>query len=112
MLTAPGKIGDVACIIIEQEPYDGQHRSYWLDPARDYLPLRQHQTLNGVDTDRVDISYRLDGTKGWIPVGWKESSIGMGGKLLAPLTDTVKSYTVNEPIPAAEFYIETPSACK
>ena len=35
-----GEIGNVACVVIETEPGPGMQLSYWLDPARDYIPLR------------------------------------------------------------------------
>jgi beta-lactamase regulating signal transducer with metallopeptidase domain len=102
------KIGNVACAVIESEPYPGLHRSHWLDPARDYLPLREHQTHNGEDSARCDIVYRADPTYGWIPVGWREEFVGEGGASLDALTDTVTGFSINQPIPASEFTIEAP----
>jgi beta-lactamase regulating signal transducer with metallopeptidase domain len=102
------KIGNIACVVIETELNPGMHISYWLDPARDYLPLRAHRTLNGEDRERVDIFYRVDPTFGSIPVGWKEASVGLGGALLGSATDTVTSFSINQPIPESEFEVETP----
>ncbi len=32
-----------ACVVIETDSNPGMQLSYWLDPARDYIPLRQHR---------------------------------------------------------------------
>ena len=102
-----GRIGSVACVVIETEEHPGMQVSYWLDPARDYIPLRQHRTDNGEDRERLEISYRADPTCGWAPVGWMDSTVRMGGGVYDPITDTVTELTVNQPIPASDFQIET-----
>ncbi len=112
VLARGGKIGDVACVIMETEPNPGMQQSYWLDPARDYLPLREHRTLNGEDRDRVELSYRLDPAQGWVPMSWRETFVGEGGAALIARTDTVISYRVNQPFPASEFELETPKGAR
>jgi len=107
VLAERAKIGDAACVVIQHELREGWTESYWLDPARDYLPLRQHETVRGQDFMRVDLSYRPDG-KGWIPAGWTETLIGSGGEVLVGSTSTVTSFAVNQPIPASEFEIAIP----
>jgi thiol-disulfide isomerase/thioredoxin len=102
-----GKIGNVACVVIETERHPGMEMAYWLDPDRDYLPLREHRTLNGEDRDRLDISYRADSACGWAPDGWKDSTVGMGGRVFNPITDTITDFTINQAIPASDFQIET-----
>jgi hypothetical protein len=107
-----GQIGDVACVVIETEPHPGMQVSYWLDPARDYIPLREHRTLNGEDQERLDISYGANPACGWAPVGWRESIVGSGGTVLSVFTDTITEFTINQPIPASDFQIETPPGAK
>jgi thiol-disulfide isomerase/thioredoxin len=107
-----GKIGNVACVVIETERHAGMEMSYWLDPARDYIPLREHRTLNGEDRERLDISYKADHTCGWAPDGWTITNVGMGGKLFNPITDTITEFSVNQPIPASDFQIEAPPSAK
>jgi hypothetical protein len=86
--------------------------SYWLDPARDYLPLREHVVDDGQDHKRVDYSYRADPTCGWALAGWTEPIAGAGGSLWAPRTDTIIEFTVNQPIPASDFQIDPPPNVK
>jgi hypothetical protein len=102
------KIGDVACVVLENEPSPGMHEYYWLDPARDYLPLRESRTLNGEDRDRVDFKYRSDPRDGWVPTGWTVANVGESGLLMVPSTDSVTEATVNRPLPASEFEIDPP----
>jgi thiol-disulfide isomerase/thioredoxin len=107
-----GQIGNVACVVIETERHPGMQVSYWLDPARDYIPLRQHRTLNGEDRERLDFFYRADPACGWAVAGWTESNVGMGGRVFNPITDTITEFTVNQPIPASDFQIEPPAGAK
>ena len=111
---APGvsKIGDVSCVVIETDIVRGRQHSYWLDPARDYLVLREHRSLNGQDCMRIDLTYRLDPNFGWIPTGWTDAFAGAGGSLLSSCTDTVTDFTINQPIPDAEFKIEIPKGAQ
>jgi hypothetical protein len=103
-----GQIGNVACVVIETEDGPGNQVSYWLDAARDYLPLRQHRALNGEDRSRLDIAYRPDPTCGWAPTGWTVANVGMGGLVFVPIADTITEFTINQPIPASDFQIEIP----
>jgi hypothetical protein len=107
-----GHIGNVACVVIEIEPSDRTLLSYWLDPARDYLPLREHRMEDGEDRERVDFSYRADPTCGWALAGWTQANTGNSGSLWSPRTDTILEFTVNQPIPASDFQIDPPPNVK
>jgi hypothetical protein len=91
--------------VIIEKIEDGPSRvSYWLDPARDYLVLREHQSYLGVDSLRMDISYRHDTSVGWVPSGWMETRLNQGGGVLAHrFTAVVNDYSVNQPIPWSAF---------
>ena len=80
-----GQIGNVACVVIETEQRPGMQVSFWLDPARDYIPLRQHRIDDGEDRARLEISYRADPTCGWAPIGWTEARVGSGGPAYATI---------------------------
>jgi beta-lactamase regulating signal transducer with metallopeptidase domain len=102
-----GQIGEAHCVIIQTEENGGRQKSYWLDPARDYLLLREHRTANGQDRMRVDLSYRSDPRFGWVPTGWTYAFAGGDG-----VTDTVTDSIVNQPLPDSEFKIEIPEAAQ
>jgi Thioredoxin-like len=103
-----GKIGGVSCVIIESIDEEPRRYSYWLDPAREYLVLREHHTRNGQDTSRTDLSYRHDESHGWVPVGWKSASVDNWGDLEQSVTATVTEWSVNQPLPLSEFRLEFP----
>jgi hypothetical protein len=103
-----GKIGEISCAILESVDETRPRYFYWLDPARDYIVLREHESLNGQDASRTDIAYRSDPTFGWIPSGWNETILGASGDLMESLTANVSEFAINQPIPASAFQIEFP----
>jgi beta-lactamase regulating signal transducer with metallopeptidase domain len=103
-----GKIGKVACVIIETEERPGMPVSFWLDPARDYIPMRLHRVDDGEDLARLEISYQADPTCGWIPVDWTEARVRSGVPAYATIVDTITDFMVNQPIPASDFQIDAP----
>jgi len=107
-----GTIGDTPCVVIETDVVRGDQQSFWLDPARDYLVLREHWTLNGQDCQRVDLTYRPDPTYGWIPTAWVDANAGSGGSMGSACTDTVTNYSINQPVPNSEFKIEIPKGAQ
>jgi len=109
VLPITAKIGDVDCTILHTENAHGQHTFYWLDPARDYLVLREHTMTGGRDIAQFDFSYRPDATAGWVPDGWTEKQLGQYGCFVSSITSRVYQYAVNEPLPASTFQIKLPS---
>ncbi len=99
-------------MVIETDDGPRWQLSYWLDPARDYLPLREHRLRDGADHERVEFSYRADPRCGWALAGWTNANAGAGGSLSFPRTDTVIEFTVNQPIPASDFQIDPPPDVK
>ena len=102
-----GQMGEARCVIIQTEENGGREKSYWLDPARDYLLLREHRTQNGEDRMRVDLSYRSDPRLGWVPTGWTYAFAASDGA-----TDTVTDSIINQPLPASEFQITIPAGAQ
>jgi beta-lactamase regulating signal transducer with metallopeptidase domain len=102
-----GQIGEAHCVIIQTEENGGRQKSYWLDPARDYLLLREHRTQNGEDRMRVDLSYRSDPRLGWVPTGWTYAFAASDGA-----ADTVTDSIINQPLPASEFEIKIPEGAQ
>jgi beta-lactamase regulating signal transducer with metallopeptidase domain/thiol-disulfide isomerase/thioredoxin len=103
-----GKIGNVACVVIETEERPGMPVSFWLDPARDYIPMRLHRVDDGEDLARLEISYKADPTCGWIPVDWTEARVRSGVPAQATIVDTITDFMVNQPIPTSDFQIDAP----
>ncbi len=104
-----GHIGNVACVVIETQEGGGTQMSYWLDPARDYIPLRLHRMRHGEDRERVEITYQADPTCGWAPTGWTNTNVRQGGSMHNLKTDTIIEFAVNQPIQASDFQIHAPA---
>jgi beta-lactamase regulating signal transducer with metallopeptidase domain len=109
VLPMTGKIGDVDCTILHTENGHSQHIFYWVDPARDYLVLREHTMSGGRDIAHIDFSYHLDSTAGWVPDGWTQNELSQYGCFVCSRTSKVSQYAVNEPLPASTFQIKFPS---
>jgi hypothetical protein len=109
-----GKIGDIACVIIEktEETMSPTRTVYWLDPARDYIVLRKQRFLGDRSHERMDISYRKDAAFGWIPEGSRESSISEVGYQCSSLSASITAFAINQPIPASEFLVDFPKGTK
>ncbi len=104
----PGRIGDASCVIVEHSGDQQPHKSYWVDPDRDYIVLREHETYRGVDRIRKDISYEHDPVHGWLPSGWKFVNLDEQGELRESATATVAEFAINTAIPLSEFQIDYP----
>jgi beta-lactamase regulating signal transducer with metallopeptidase domain len=108
VLPITARIGDVDCTILHTEIGHGHHIFYWLDPARDYLVLREHTMSGGRDIALIDFSYRPDGMAGWAPDGWKQGHLGAYGCFVYSITSKVAQYALNERLPKSTFEIKFP----
>jgi hypothetical protein len=106
VLPFTGRIDGVSCTIMSAQ-CNGQ-AFYWLDPARDYVVLREHRMIGGQDHSRIDISYRSDPKIGWIPSGWKEAVIGDQGTFDDLVVSKVTEFAINEPLQDSTFRIVFP----
>ncbi len=107
-----GKIGDVDCVIIETTDPGRIRKSYWLDPARDYLVLRRVQTVAGRDVERMDISYRNDSSAGWVPEGCRFTRVTGFGQNWRTLEAKISDVVINPSIARAEFLADFPKGTK
>jgi hypothetical protein len=114
------RIDGTPCVLVETGPSGNSRTFAWLDPAREYVILRQDQIAGNRSKspcDRLEISYRLDPNQGWIPAGWKEASFGntdelawgaAGGEAYWGAADSVTEYSINQPIRPAAFHVDFP----
>ena len=109
VLPITAKIGDVDCTLLHTKNRYGYDAFYWLDPARDYLVLREHSMADGRDIDRTDYSYRADAKVGWVPEGWTRMELSNYGCFVRSSTSKVTQYAVNEPLPPSAFQVKFPS---
>lgn len=100
------KAGDAHCVLVRCDRSGNWSTFLWLDPSRDFLVLRKHEVTDGMDTSRVDFSYRQDASHRFVPTGWHETRAGWIWEAGLSLENTVKEATFNRPIPASRFAIE------
>ena len=72
----------------------------WVDPAKDYLPVRWASTSGDF---RADFSYQSDQVFGWVPHSWTIK------RLHDSETATISQFAINKPIADSEFELELPN---
>lgn len=67
-----GKVGSVECVILQHIRSTNERRNLlWLDPGREWLPMRLTTIAGGYPKFQIDLWYKQQGTDGWVPSGWK-----------------------------------------
>ena len=79
--------------------------SVWVDPSRDFIPLRYYESRWGMPTTEVQVSYLKDGQHGWVPKSWKISCLEDTGRVSQSWSGTVDSWSLNERIPDSAFKV-------
>ncbi|HEV3298175.1 MAG TPA: hypothetical protein VG055_00945 [Planctomycetaceae bacterium] len=100
-------LNGVSCLLLEPIKAKGPNRSkisFWVDPARDYLVLREVRTLREQDFRTTDIVYEQHAARAWIPKRWDVVDMYPGTRnfefaIHAPTLKTI----IGEPIAPTEF---------
>ncbi|GEM_PF-5191332 len=98
------EVGEARCLILK----NGEDQ-VWVDPARDYIPLRWYQKRGGVTYWFIEIDYELDKEHGWMPIKWKNVALNPAGDILDSVTAIVSNYRINRMVPDKEFRVEFPA---
>ena len=96
-----GQVGAVRCDILKHGADE-----IWVDPARDYIPMRWYEKRGGVTLWFIDIDYIFDKRHGWIPSEWKIVSLTDAGQIIDSIPGLVTEYTINAPVADACFQID------
>jgi len=92
------------CLVIEQGD-----QTFWVDPNRSFIPLRNFRSNRGVAVRQVDIHYSEDKEWGWIPTAWTIMLLNpKDGKLTGSTVGKVTDYKINPPLPEGTFEITFP----
>ena len=80
--------------------------SVWVDPSKDYLPIRYTEDHQGTTIRQIEISYVYSDVYGWVPDSWTSSR--MDAARQRPMTDFAKviEYSINKPIADSEFELD------
>lgn len=109
----PAVIDGRRCVIISRHtrhPGSKYRLSVFLDPARDFVPLRRESYVNGNLSTRVDMTY-VDGSEhSWLPARWTSTDFGnTTGRVLKRSDNRVTEVALNEPLPDDHFRFEFPA---
>jgi hypothetical protein len=86
------------CVLIRHD-----EKLVWVDPSRDFIPLRYQEHTQGKLRQTIDIKYRRDEKLGWVPSGWTNAEFYGPEHLIRSLTVHVTDAHVGEPLPD-DFY--------
>jgi hypothetical protein len=75
----------------------------WVDPTRDFVPVRYLVVRNGATEWQMDLSFTHDHECGWIPRLWTINLADPAGKPRITESAKVLEYTLNKPIENSEF---------
>jgi hypothetical protein len=105
-----GAIGDTSCVILEpkSDSVGKPKKSYWVDPARDYVIVRAVNSMEGQGAIQTDIFYKRNSVVGWIPSGWSVVDVDGKGRLDQSFHTGVEEFSLNQPIAATEFEVPKP----
>jgi len=80
----------------------------WVDPSKDFLPVRY--TKGGANSlhSELEISYSRDETLGWVPQSWTNRQFDTTGKEYASDTAKVIEYSINKPLADSVFELSLP----
>jgi hypothetical protein len=106
-----GTVGNASCLILEPQADASSQRpkkSYWVDPARDYIIVRAVNSVEGQGALQTDIAYGRDAVIGWVPSSWSFVDVDRNGHLIKSFRAGVETCTLNQPIPAGDFIVPRP----
>jgi hypothetical protein len=93
-----------SCLVLEQENYE-----VWVDPARDFLPLRIIELRDAVPVVEVVVTYRTHEDE-WVPESWDKKVMLFGkGAIDDSLAASVVAFALNSQIPGDTFKLTIPA---
>ena len=80
----------------------------WVDPDKDFLPVRYTLGIPNSLHSEVEIAYARDETFGWVPQSWTSRQYDSKGKMFASDEAKVLKYSLNKPLADADFELDLP----
>ena len=104
------KIGDVDCLVLILKEKDQAliTTEVWVDPDREFVPLRILTRRNQVLTRQFDATFNSHPTIGYALAAWRFQSMKSNGELSASEDVTVQTFDAETPILDAQFRIQFP----
>ena len=78
-------------------------KKLWVDPDKDYLPVKRVDEIHGFVDKVLEISYSRDKIHGWVPSAWSISLLDQAGKTTWKDTTVVSKFSINKTFADSEF---------
>jgi hypothetical protein len=110
VLPQEARVDGADCVVLREDPRPGQatQTHLYLDPARDFIPLRLTETVRQKPTFQIDIRFATDPVVGFAPAGWTILYLDDAGGIKTSQVATVTSLATNEAIADDRFTIDFP----
>lgn len=102
-----GVIQGKKCIVIEKRESDSTE-TCWVDMSQEASILRYDRSVQGGWFISLKITYRADPSSGFVPSGWKITTLKPGGKFDKGGLTTVKRSEINLSLPPETFQFSFP----
>jgi hypothetical protein len=96
------------CLIVTHSQGQDLENRVWVDPARDYVPVRWYEVYRGTTTVSIEIKYSSDPQYGWVPTSWNYAYLLPKGEVRESISCKVTHYEINKPISDDTFDIQFP----
>jgi hypothetical protein len=99
-----GLVDELSCPVLRQ-----QDRAVWVDPTREFLPVRYYEFQKGKTVVSIEIKYQANANFGWVPSSWREVCSTPDGNVFLSVNASVTAYDINVPISDKDFDIQYPT---
>src|SRR5262249_30656320 len=93
-----GLVDNRTCIILRHD-----EDIVWVDPERDFIPMRYRVMERGITSRSLDIKYTADPQSGWVPTSWYDVRLGTKGEIEESVNMNITEYKIGDPIPDDRF---------
>lgn len=100
-------VGDSRCLVLERVR-DGLQQQIWIEPERDFVPLRLIQKAEGEERVRFTCSYQDEKDDGWIPSSWEIVVFDRGHLINESAQGRMVRYEINPRLDIHDFSFEFP----
>jgi len=111
ILPASKKMSETDCLVLLSIVQNTAlvETEVWVDPKRDYVPLRILQRINEVPNHQSDAEYRPHRTVGFALTSWKLTLVNSSGGLVGSEDVVVDEFDAETVIPDSIFHIDFPA---
>ena len=96
------------CLVVSQSDSKGRVLKVWVDPNREYVPIKYSKVARGIARRHITIDYVKDSEANWVPSSWKVDELDLKGKIMESLAAEVVERQVNARFTVQDFQIEFP----